>query len=114
MPTDGITDEEVLVALLMPQAEADARTWKLVVRMLQSGRLDPLRLASLARRERGDVMLAWLLARVPRTEWGPALEAVTQALRPPGHLGPVTVVWDASRLVRRPLTKGTSWRRTPS
>jgi hypothetical protein len=114
LPTSGIMDEEVVVALLMPDAEADGRTWKLVVRMLQAGRLNPTRLSTLARRERADVMLQWLLEKVPSSERCPPLNAVQAALRAPRHVTPVAVVWDASRLVRQPLIRGTEWRRKPS
>ena len=54
--------EDLLVGLLMPQAELDARVVKLVVRMLQSTQLDALKLAFRARRERADIALAWVLS----------------------------------------------------
>ena len=63
--TPEVSDEQLIVGLLMPQAEADARTWKLVVRMLQSGRVRFAELTFLARLERADMLLYWLVHQVP-------------------------------------------------
>lgn len=109
-PTPGLSHEELVVALLMPQAEADARTWKLVVRMLQSERLDASLLATLARHERAEVMLHWLLRQLPSSERTGGIEAVAAALRPPRGMPTVTVVWDPSRLVKRVATGEKLWR----
>jgi hypothetical protein len=109
-PTPGLSNEELVVALLMPQAEADARTWKLVVRMLQSERLEVSPLATLARHERAEVMLHWLLGKLPPSERTGGIEAVAAALRPARGGSTIKVVWDPSRLVKRVATGEKLWR----
>src|SRR5687767_9086481 len=60
--------ETVVVGLSMPHGVVDGRLFKLLLRIVQSGRLDPDRLALLARRERADHVLWWLLERIPDPE----------------------------------------------
>lgn len=103
--TAQLGDEELVVGLLMPHAEADARTWKLVVRMLQAGRLDLRRLAQLARQERAEAMLHWLVQLVPAQEQTPAIAELRRRPAPRGFSG-VRVAYDAGRLLRRPASKG--------
>ena len=102
--------EDLVVGLLMPQAELDARVVKLVVRMLQSGLLDAAKLAFRARRERADVALSWVLHLVPASEQNPAVAAVAASLRPPRSGAHIDFNYDAQRLVRRPATKDHLWR----
>ncbi len=102
--------EDLVVGLLMPQSEVDARIVKLVVRMLQSNQLDEARLTFRARRERADIGLAWVLALVPPGERTVSLEAIAKSLRPPRGSARVHFNYDSERLVRRPATKDNLWR----
>jgi hypothetical protein len=106
-----LTLEDILVGLLSPQAPADGRTFKLVVRILQSGKVDAQRLALQARRERAEGVLHWLLHLVPSTEHTPALVALQEkfATPPRGDRG-VRYTYDAERLVRRPAGRLQLWR----
>ena len=106
--------EDLLVGLLMPHAELDARVIKLVVRVLQSGQLDAAKLAFHARRERADLALAWVLSLVPETEQNDAIRLVAGALRAPRGATPVRYNYDVGRLIRRPASKGQLWRAKPS
>jgi hypothetical protein len=101
--------EDLVVGLLMPQAELDARVVKLVVRMLQSGLLDASRLAFRARRERADVALSWVLHLVPASEQNPVVIAVAASLRHPRSAAHINFNYDPQRLVRRPATKDHLW-----
>ncbi len=105
-----LTLEDLVVGLLVPQGELDARIVKLVVRLLQSPLLDAPRLAFRARRERADIALAWVLALVPQTERTPSLEAAGKALRPPRGEARISFNYDSQRLVRRPATRDNLWR----
>lgn len=112
--THEISDEQLVVGLLMPQAEADARTWKLVVRMLQSEKLRLSELAFLARMERAEVLLYWLLLQVPPEEaTAPILQLRSELKQPRGFSG-VRYRYEPSRLIRRPAAKGDLWRPKPS
>jgi hypothetical protein len=107
--------EDIVVGLCMPHAPADARSLKLVVRILQSGRVDPARLALRARRERADFVLHWLLRIVPPEERNDALEHVAKSfLQPPRGLREHDFRYDPRRLVRRPFRRDASWPRTRS
>lgn len=107
----ALTLEDIVVGLLSPQAPADGRTFKLVVRILQSGQLDADCLALQARRERAEGVLHWLLHLVPSAEHTPALVALREkfAMSPRGNRG-VQYVYDAERLVRRPAGRQQLWR----
>lgn len=102
--------EDLVVGLLMPHAELDARVLKLVVRLLQSTRLDGAKLAFRARRERADMALAWLLELVPPSERNEAVANIARALRPPRSPAIVRFNYDPQRLVRRPASKDQLWR----
>lgn len=102
--------EDVIVGLLMPHAELDARVIKLVVRLLQSGQLDAAKLAFHARRERADIALAWVLNLMPDSERNLSTRLIAGALRPPRGASPVRFNYDAGRLIRRPASKGQLWR----
>jgi hypothetical protein len=100
---DGaLTLEDIVVGLCQPHAPADARTLKLVVRILQSGRVNPPRLAWMARKERAHFVLFWLLSIVPTEERNQALEAVAAQFcnTPRGYREP-RYRYDPRRLVRR-------------
>ena len=60
--------EDIVVGLLQPHAPADLRALKLVVRILQSGRVSLDGLVFLARRERALSVLAWLVDLIPEAE----------------------------------------------
>lgn len=100
----ALTLEEIIVGLLQPHAPAEGRVLKLVVRMLQSGQVDPDRLLFLARREIATGVLAWLVDLVPAAERNEHLERLGAMLRrhPPRHARPPNVRYDPRRLVRRP------------
>ena len=110
-PTAGFSDEELIVALLMPHTPADGRLFKLVVRMLQRAPIDPKRLWFQARRERADRVLYWLLQKVPESERISGVSAVLAAIPGPprGYRG-LKFNYDGSRLLRRPATKESVWR----
>ena len=102
--------EDLIVGLLMPHAELDARIVKLVVRVLQSGQLDATKLAFRARRERADIALAWVLRLVPEGERNAPLEAIARLLRAPRGGAQIRFNYDSQRLVRRPATREQLWR----
>jgi hypothetical protein len=106
----GVALEDLVVGLLMPHAELDARVIKLITRILQSGQVDATKLSFRARRERADIGLAWLLELVPPEERTAPLRAVSEALRPPRTKAEVSFNYDPQRLVRRPATKEQLWR----
>ncbi len=110
-----VTDEELAVGLLMPHADADARGWKLVVRMLQSGRLDSAKVQRLAHMERADALLHFLLAGLPESEHtAPIAELDDLARRAPRGYRGVSVQYDLARLVKRPATRGALCRPKPA
>jgi hypothetical protein len=108
-PAAGVSVEALLVALAMPHTEADGRLFKLMVRTLQRGPIDVERLARLARRERADTLLAWLLAHLPESERTPTTDALAARLAPRVN-AEVTYRYDFERLVRRPATRERLWR----
>jgi hypothetical protein len=81
-PDPSVTLEAIVCGLLQPHGVADGRLFKLVVRILQSGQVDTRALSALARRERSDHVLAWLLDRVPEAERNGPLEEARAAIRP--------------------------------
>lgn len=104
--------EDVVVGLLAPQAPAEARIFKLVLRILQSGRLDCRKLAFRARRERAECALYWLLQQVPIEERNaPVLQLLDQWPNPPRGYRPLDYQYDPRRLVRRRARKEDLWPR---
>jgi hypothetical protein len=103
--------EELVAGLLRPGAVADARVFKLVVRMLQSGQVSVERLCLEARRERVEHILHWLLEPVPLSEHNAALDAFRAAFAstPRGYRG-VSYRYDPQRLVRQAATGAQLWR----
>ncbi len=112
-PTEGVSLEELLVALAMPHGDADGRNWKLIVRALQKGPIDARRLARLARQERAEGLLAWLLRGLPEAEHTSTIDEVADLLRPRDTRAP-SINYDFGRLVRRPATRENEWRRPRS
>ena len=102
--------DDLVVGLLMPHAELDARVIKLVVRILQSGQVDAAKLAFHARRERADIALTWVLELLPEPERTAETRLIAASLRPPRGGSPVRFNSDAGRLIRRPASKGQLWR----
>lgn len=98
--------EEIVVGLAVPHAIADARVFKLIVRIAQAGVLDPGRLAALARRERAEGVLHWLFAGVPEVERTAKFELVAAAFREPprGYRVP-EYRYEFSRLIRKPYRR---------
>lgn len=109
-PTPGLDDEDLIVGLLMPHAEVDARLFKLIVRMLQRARIDPARLWLRARRERADLALWWLLMQVPASEQTGVIPALLGLGEPRGYR-PLQWTYDAQRLVKNPATAEALWTR---
>ncbi len=105
-PTQELSDEALIVAVLMPHTPADGRLFKLVVRMMQRSQLDAARLWLIAKREQADGLLFWLLQQVPAQEKTESLHAII-ASHPnaPRNLHPLRYEYDATRLLRRPATK---------
>ena len=102
--------EDLVVGLLMPHAELDARVIKLVVRLLQSSQLDVAKLVFRARRERADIALTWVLSLVPEGEQSAPVVAVAKSLRKPRGDAQVRFNYDPQRLVRRAATRDHLWR----
>lgn len=109
--TPGVCLEELLVLLAMPHAEADGRHFKLIVRALQRGPVDVVRLARLAKQEHADTLLAWLLNGLPASEHTETTRALASLLRP-RMTGALSYRYDFDRLVRRPATREHLWHRT--
>lgn len=94
--------EDIVVGLCQPHAPLEMRAVKLVLRILQSGAVDPGHLAILARRERADHVLHWLCALVPDPERIGSFPAVAEAFRnQPRGYRPPDLRYDAGRLVKR-------------
>lgn len=97
--------EDIVVGLCQPHAPADARALKLVLRILQSGRVDPRHLAWLARKERADAVLHWFLDLVPAPERTRELDTIaTLFAEPPRGYRPPDYDYDPQRLIRRPAS----------
>lgn len=110
-PVPGVSDEQLIAALLMPHAPLDVRVFTLVVRMIQRGGMSPTSLWLEARKERADSTLFWLLERVPDEERTAELErAATAQPRPPRGYRPLPIEYDARRLIRRPATRESTCR----
>jgi len=107
---EGVSAEDLVVGLLMPHAEPDARVIKLIVRMLQSGRLDRDKLVFRARRERAEHALSWVLTLVPPTEWNEQLESVRNRLGVLRGTARFAFRYDSQRLIRRPASGESLWR----
>lgn len=99
----GLSLEEIVVGLIHPAAPAEPRVLKLIVRILQSGRLDLRRLHLLARRERALANLAWLVEQIPPEERTASIEEFEIVLdrQPPRERRRPTLRYDPSRLLRR-------------
>lgn len=110
-PAAGLSDEELIVALLMPHTPADGRLFKLVVRMLQRAPLDASALWLAARREQADRVLFWLLQQIPASERTARIEAIAAAhpAAPRGYRG-LDYHYDARRLLWRAATKESVWK----
>lgn len=111
MDEDRLTLEELVVGLTGPWAEADGRTLKLLLRIIQSGRLDIPRLQKLARRERAEIALHWLMTLTPESERSAGVDELAAALggTPRGFRG-VRYDYRPSRLEGRPATAEQLWR----
>ncbi|MBL8949374.1 MAG: hypothetical protein JNK82_01260 [Myxococcaceae bacterium] len=108
-PTEGLLDEQLIAALLMPHSELDVRLFKLVVRIIQRARLDPSRLWLEARKERAEGVLFWLLQQVPEEERTTEVRlAIDVQPNPPRGYRPLPIEYDARRLLRRPATSATT------
>ena len=109
--TPGVSDVELIVALLMPHTPVDGRLFKLVVRMLQRAAVDGPRLWFFARRERADRVLYWLLNQVPPSEkTGSVASAIAASPTAPRGYQGLRFHYDGSRLLRRPATRESVWR----
>ncbi|MGH7820114.1 MAG: hypothetical protein ACREQ9_10090 [Candidatus Binatia bacterium] len=95
--------EDIVVGLLQPHAPAEPRVLKLVVRILQSGSIDPARLLLLARRERALGVLTWLVGLIPAEERNDPIRDLEERLRrnPPRDKRRPSIRYDPRRLVRR-------------
>lgn len=110
----ALVPEEIIVGLCAPHATAEARIFKLVLRILQSGQLDERRLAWLARRERADFVLHWFMALVPEGERNEAFLRVARRFRdPPRGYRPLDYRYDPARLKYRPLRMEAGWPTRP-
>jgi hypothetical protein len=114
-PIDAaLTLEDIVVALCAPQAPAEGRTFKLVLRIVQSGRLDLRHLRWLARKEKAERILHWLMSQVPESERTPPVAALLEALGgEPRGARPVRYRYDPTRLIRRPFRRTPGERWTP-
>jgi hypothetical protein len=99
-PTLGI--EEIIVGLLQPHAPAEPRVIKLVVRALQTERVNVERLLFLSRRERALPVLAWIARLVPDQERTRPIRDLLDRLRehPPRGSKEPDINYSPDRLVR--------------
>lgn len=113
----GLSIEEIVVGCLTPDAVADGRVLKLVVRILQSNDVDVPGLLLLARRERAERLLYWLVGGTPEEERTGALPRLCdhfEALPPRGYV-PVRYAYDFGRLRKRAATAGhLRWKPAPT
>jgi hypothetical protein len=111
-PDEKLELEDIVVGLLAPQAPAEARVFKLVLRILQSHRLNAPKLILRAKRERALGALYWLLAQVPSEERNAAIQELSECIphSPRGYRA-LRYLYEPQRLVRRPATKEALWRR---
>jgi hypothetical protein len=101
-----LTLEEIVVGLCAPQAPAEGRIFKLVLRILQSGKVDAARLLALARREMATPVLWWLLEVTPASERSAPVEELRSAFAgPPRGYRALDFDYDSQRLVRRPYRR---------
>ena len=106
--------EDVVAGLLAAQAPVDARVFKRVLRILQSGRLLPQKLLLRSKREGAWPALYWLLQKVPSEECNVAVRGLQVELStPPRAYRGLDYNYDAQRLVRRPAKKDDLWRKPP-
>jgi hypothetical protein len=105
--------EEIVVGLLGPTAPAEGRALKLILRMLQSGDILPDRLVRLARQERAENALWWLLQVTPPSEQNAAVLAIRDRMRAPRGYALPRYAYDPKRLLRRPATREAGWRTPP-
>jgi hypothetical protein len=111
-PSFGL--EDIVVALLQPHNVADLRLFKLILRILQSGRLEPQTLAIRCRRERADHVLWWFLGQIPPTEVNEAVAAIRNHLTQPRGYHPPALRYEPKRLEKRPFRpEGAPWTRRP-
>ncbi|MBT3220422.1 MAG: hypothetical protein HN348_15150 [Proteobacteria bacterium] len=105
-----LTLEEIVVGLCTPHSPAEARVFKLLLRILQSGRIDVDRLHWLARRERAQFVLHWLTLQVPEGERNDEFQKVAKPFEaPPRGYRPLTFNYDGRRLIRRPWRMEDGW-----
>ena len=106
-----LSNERLVVGLLMPQGPLDVRLFKLALRIIQSGKLSARTLWLEARKERAAATLFWLLALVPKEERTAEVTGVVEEQRTaPRGYRPLPIVYDAARLIRRPATRESVWR----
>ena len=98
----SLTLEELVVGLLTPDSPAEGRILKLATRILQA-ELDPGRLLLLARRERAERVLCWLVRGIPEEERTGTVPHLVEAFaaRPPRGMGAVHYDYDFQRLIRK-------------
>lgn len=107
---EGLGVEEIVVGLCAPQAPLEGRVFKLILRILQSGEAQPVRLQWFARRERADHVLFWLLQRVPEPEKNDAVREIQgRFASPPRGYRPPRYNYDPARLLRRPALGAKAW-----
>lgn len=84
--------------------------------MVQSGRLDLRRLRLLAKREKADAVLCWLVTQIPEPEVTSPVRDLRQfyALEPPRGGARVNYRYDFGRLIKRPAGRDGRWRATRS
>lgn len=108
----ALTLEDIIVGLCAPQSPADGRVFKLVLRIVQSGSLDLDHLLWLARKEKADRILYWILERTPDVERTAEVQALLSRFGgPPRGARPVLYDYDPTRLIRRPFRRDAKWTR---
>lgn len=98
-----LTAEDIIVGLLQPHAPCEPRILKLVVRAIQSGRLDPDRLVFRAKRERALAVLRWLTSLIPEPERNESVVRLAEVLAstPARDERPPRIEYDPMRLLRK-------------
>ena len=108
----SLTLEEIVVGLLTPDATAEGRILKLATRILQS-ELDLEKLLLLAKRERAERLLSWLVSGIPEQERFGTVPSVLAVFgqSPPRGGARVRYDYDFGRLILKAATRtGARWK----
>lgn len=107
-PDSRLTLEEIVIGLIAPQASLDGRILKLVVRILQHGKVNLERLLFIAKRAKAESALHWIARLVPEEEMSSEIRILQEAV--PRGYHPLQYRYSPERLLTRRATKADLWR----